>query len=108
MNSLKSKLAIDRGERAKTTPNIPMDIAHQLNCKKLITCTGNETAGRPFRQQVVSTFEIIREINNPGLKLLFDIYHMQIMEGNLIASIVQNIFLIGHFHATFRIRVLAI
>jgi len=60
MNSLKSKLAIDGGERAKTTPNIPMDIAHQLNCK------------------------------------------------NLIASIVQNISLIGHFHATFRIRVLAI
>jgi len=42
---------------------------------------------------------IIRAIDNPALKLLFDVYHMQIMEGNLIAHIERHIDIIGHFHA---------
>ncbi|MEA1950048.1 MAG: TIM barrel protein, partial [Planctomycetota bacterium] len=44
-------------------------------------------------------FEIVRAINSPKLKLLYDVYHMQIMEGNVIATIEKNIDLIGHFHA---------
>ncbi len=44
-------------------------------------------------------FDIIRTINSPNLKLLYDVYHMQIMEGNIIATIEKNIDLIGHFHA---------
>ncbi|HOC03203.1 MAG: Hydroxypyruvate isomerase [candidate division TA06 bacterium ADurb.Bin131] len=43
--------------------------------------------------------EIIREINNPRVKLLYDIYHMQIMEGNLCSFIEKNIDIIGHFHS---------
>ena len=43
-------------------------------------------------------FEILREVNSPDIKLLFDIYHQQITEGNLIRNIVANIDLIGHFH----------
>ncbi|MBN2292753.1 MAG: TIM barrel protein [Pirellulales bacterium] len=44
-------------------------------------------------------FEIVRAINSPNLKLLYDVYHMQIMEGNLIATIEKNIDQIGHFHS---------
>ena len=43
-------------------------------------------------------FDILREVSSPDVKLLFDIYHQQISEGNLIANIVDNIDLIGHFH----------
>lgn len=43
--------------------------------------------------------EIIRAINNPHLRLLYDVYHMQIMEGNLIAHIEKHIDIIGHFHS---------
>ena len=43
-------------------------------------------------------FEMIREVGSPNVKLLFDIYHQQISEGNLIPNIVNNIDLIGHFH----------
>jgi len=43
-------------------------------------------------------FEIIRKVNSPNVKVLFDIYHQQITEGNLIANITSNIGLIGHFH----------
>ena len=44
-------------------------------------------------------FDIIRAVNSPNIRLLFDCYHMQIMEGHLTASITENIGLIGHFHS---------
>jgi len=37
-------------------------------------------------------------VNSPRFKLLFDIYHMQIMEGDVIRTIRDNIQWIGHFH----------
>src|SRR5712692_1672483 len=43
-------------------------------------------------------FEIMREVSSPNVKILFDIYHVQIMDGNLIDSIRKNIAAIGHFH----------
>jgi hydroxypyruvate isomerase len=42
--------------------------------------------------------ELIDRVGSPAVKLLFDIYHVQIMEGNLIQSIRTNIDRIGHFH----------
>jgi hydroxypyruvate isomerase len=37
-------------------------------------------------------------VNSPRVKLLYDIYHMQIMDGDLIRTIRRNIQWIGHFH----------
>jgi len=44
-------------------------------------------------------FEVVREVGSPQVKLLYDVYHMQIMEGNIIATINGNIASIGHFHS---------
>jgi hydroxypyruvate isomerase len=41
---------------------------------------------------------VVEEVNSPNVKLLYDIYHMQIMEGNLIATITANMAWMGHFH----------
>jgi len=41
---------------------------------------------------------VVQEVNSPNVKLLYDIYHMQIMEGDLITTIRENIKWIGHFH----------
>jgi hydroxypyruvate isomerase len=41
---------------------------------------------------------VVQEVNSPHVKLLYDIYHMQIMEGDLIETIRQNIQWIAHFH----------
>jgi len=41
---------------------------------------------------------VVQEVNSPNVKLLYDIYHMQIMEGDLIETIRQNIQWIAHFH----------
>ncbi|HLS90345.1 MAG TPA: TIM barrel protein, partial [Limnochordia bacterium] len=37
-------------------------------------------------------------VNSPAVKLLYDVYHQQITEGNLIARITQHIDKIGHIH----------
>ncbi len=41
---------------------------------------------------------VMKEVNSTHVKLLYDIYHMQIMEGDLIATIKENIQWLGHFH----------
>lgn len=42
--------------------------------------------------------EICRRIGSPRLRMLFDCYHMQIMEGDLVNHIKRNINVIGHVH----------
>ncbi|MBT3274946.1 MAG: TIM barrel protein [Spirochaetales bacterium] len=42
--------------------------------------------------------EVISKVNSSRVKLLYDIYHMQIMEGDLIRTITDNISSIAHFH----------
>jgi hydroxypyruvate isomerase len=41
---------------------------------------------------------VMEAVNSPRVKLLYDIYHMQIMEGDLIRTITGNIEWLGHFH----------
>ncbi|MCC7268168.1 MAG: TIM barrel protein [Caulobacteraceae bacterium] len=42
--------------------------------------------------------EVVRQIASPALKLLYDGYHMQLMEGDLSRTIKANFDLIGHVH----------
>ena len=42
--------------------------------------------------------EVIKRVNSPRVKILYDIYHAQIMEGDIIRTIRDNIQHIGHFH----------
>ena len=43
-------------------------------------------------------FEICNEVGSGSVKVLYDIYHQQISEGNLIPTIRKYFDLIGHFH----------
>lgn len=43
-------------------------------------------------------FELIRAVGSAHLKLLFDLYHLQMMEGHLIPTIEENLAHIGHIH----------
>lgn len=43
-------------------------------------------------------FEIVRQVDSPHVKVLFDIYHQQITEGNLVQNLTANIEQIGHIH----------
>ena len=42
--------------------------------------------------------EVVRGISSPALRLLYDGYHMQLMEGDLSRTIQAHIDLIGHVH----------
>ena len=41
---------------------------------------------------------VMKQVNSPRVKLLYDIYHMQIMEGDIIRTIRENIQYLAHFH----------
>jgi hydroxypyruvate isomerase len=43
-------------------------------------------------------FEVCKRVNSPSVKMLFDIYHAQVMDGNLCANIRDNLAWIAHFH----------
>jgi hydroxypyruvate isomerase len=51
-----------------------------------------------YLQTAREGFEILDEVGSPAVKMLFDIYHHQIMEGNVIQDITKNISKIAHFH----------
>ena len=113
-------------------------IAKKLRCRKLITCTGNDTGASPRTQckSIIDTLraaapiceeagvmlvveplntvvdhagyfldssvigaELIRAIDHPNIRLLYDCYHMQIMEGNILDTIGIELDVIGHFHS---------
>jgi hydroxypyruvate isomerase len=42
--------------------------------------------------------KVVKAVNSPRIKLLYDIYHMQIMEGDIIRTIRQNKEWIAHYH----------
>jgi hydroxypyruvate isomerase len=43
-------------------------------------------------------FDLVRRVGSPNIRLLFDVYHMQVMEGDLIARMKDHLDLIGHVH----------
>ena len=43
-------------------------------------------------------FEIVRSVGNPHVKFLYDFFHEQIADGNLIAKLEKNIDLVGLVH----------
>ncbi len=42
--------------------------------------------------------EVCRMVDSPNIKLLYDIYHMQVMEGDVIRTIQDNHRYFGHYH----------
>lgn len=47
----------------------------------------------------IEGFEIVREMNHPLIKIVYDIYHQQVMEGNIIPNVTQNLDCIAHLHS---------
>jgi hydroxypyruvate isomerase len=42
--------------------------------------------------------DVVQRVNSPRVKLLYDIYHAQIMDGDICRNIQQNFQWIAHFH----------
>lgn len=42
--------------------------------------------------------DLVKEVGSDRFRLLYDIYHMQIMEGDVIRTVSDNLWAIAHFH----------
>ncbi len=51
-----------------------------------------------FLSRAMEAFTIVRAVGSPHVKVLFDVYHQQITEGNLIPNLWGNVGLVGHVH----------
>ena len=51
-----------------------------------------------FLQTSMRGFELIKAVDHPHVGLLFDIYHQQITEGDVIRNLTNHIDLVGHIH----------
>ncbi len=52
-----------------------------------------------FLTTSAEAFDIVRKANHPRIKVCYDCYHVQIMEGNVIARMQNEIRQIGHIQA---------
>ena len=59
-----------------------------------------EMKGHPdyFCDHIDTAVEIVKKVGSPRVKVLFDIYHVQIMDGDVISRIKQHHEAIGHYH----------
>ncbi len=96
-------------------PQVPRELQHQSLVEGLRACVPLlEAAGKTLVFEPLNTlvdhqgyylwsseeaFQIVDEVQSDNVKVLYDIYHQQIMEGHLISRITRNIDKIGHFHA---------
>jgi hydroxypyruvate isomerase len=51
-----------------------------------------------FFHYIRDGIKMVEGVGSPSIKLLFDLYHIQIMEGNLIENLRKNIKYVSHFH----------
>jgi hydroxypyruvate isomerase len=60
----------------------------------------NSTVDHPdyFLNTVEDGVDMIRRVNDPHVKLLFDIYHVQVMQGNVIQRIRDSFAEVGQYH----------
>jgi hydroxypyruvate isomerase len=75
--------------------------ADLVSAKKITLLLENidpEENPRYFLTSVAEGFEIVRKVDHPNVKFLYDFYHEQIAEGNLIEKLEKNIDLVGLVH----------
>ena len=51
-----------------------------------------------FFKDSKEAFDIIKEVGSDNIKLLYDVFHFQLIEGNITNTIKENVDLIGHIH----------
>lgn len=74
------------------------DLASKKGLTLLLENIDPEENPKYFLTSVAEGFEIVREVNHPQARFLYDFYHEQIAEGNLIEKLERNIELVGVVH----------
>ena len=80
-------------------PNfIALPIAAENNIELLIENIDPEENPKYFLTSSAEGFDIVHSVGNPHVKFLYDFFHEQIAEGNLIEKLEKNIDLVGLVH----------
>ena len=74
------------------------DIAAAKNVGLLLENIDPEENPKYFLTSVSEGFEIVRSVHAPNVQFLYDFFHDQIAEGNLLAKLEKNLDLIGVVH----------
>ena len=74
------------------------DLATKQGVTLLLENIDPEENPKYYLTSVAEGFEIIRKVDNPHVKFLYDFYHEQISEGNLIKKLEENIDRVGLVH----------
>jgi hydroxypyruvate isomerase len=74
------------------------DIAATKNVGLLLENIDPEENPKYFLTSVSEGFEIVRSVGAPNVQFLYDFFHDQIAEGNLLAKLEKNLDLIGVVH----------
>ena len=74
------------------------DLAAKQNVTLLLENIDQEENPKYYLTSVAEGFEIIRKVDNPHVKFLYDFFHEQISEGNLIKKLEKNINQVGLVH----------
>jgi len=74
------------------------DVCAAQNVEILLENIDPEENPKYFLTSVAEGFQIIRAVNQPRVKFLYDFFHEQIAEGNLIAKLEKDLDLVGLVH----------
>jgi hydroxypyruvate isomerase len=74
------------------------ELVEGRNVKILLENIDPEENPKYFLTSVAEGFEVIKEVNHPQVRFLYDFFHEQIAEGNLIEKMEKNIELVDLFH----------
>ena len=74
------------------------ELAAKQNITLLLENIDPEENPKYYLTSVAEGFEILRKVNSPHVKFLYDFYHEQIAEGNLIEKLENNIDQVGLVH----------
>src|SRR5256712_774935 len=74
------------------------DLAAKQKAALLLENIDQEENPKYYLTSVAEGFEIVRKVDNPNVKFLYDFYHEQISEGNLIEKLEKNIGDVGLIH----------
>jgi hydroxypyruvate isomerase len=64
----------------------------------LLECIDPEENPHYYLQSAAEGIEIVRAVNHPQVQFLYDMFHEQIAEGNLIEKLEKNIDIVGLIH----------
>ena len=87
IDSLKKAVSLVEGKQIDGQP-----------VRLLLECIDPEENPKYYLQSAAEAIEIVRAVNHPQVQFLYDLFHEQIAEGNLIEKLEKNIDVIGLIH----------